>query len=80
MEKNLLKHQDQLKLTAKSGDRVDLVLHVHDELVYEIPIGQTRNLAKILKSSMEKCIRLSIPLRVKIKTGRSWGELSELVV
>lgn len=76
MEKNLLKYEKDLGLFSKNY--VDLVLHLHDELVYEVPADKVMKVAKVLKHSMENCIKLSIPLRVKMKIGRSWGELTEI--
>lgn len=76
MEKNLLKYEKDLGLCSKNN--VDLVLHLHDELVYEVPAEKVTKVAKVLKHSMENCIKLSIPLRVKMKMGRSWGEMTEI--
>ncbi|XP_053687275.1 DNA polymerase theta [Sabethes cyaneus] len=75
MMRNLRKYRETLRL-----GRVDLVLHLHDELIFEVPQEQARKVAKILKSSMENCAKLSLPLRVKVKVGSSWGELKEIQV
>lgn len=73
MERNLTKYQSVLKIGAQS--RIDLVLHLHDELLYEIPADKATQVLKILKSSMENCAKLLVPLRVKLKKGISWGEM-----
>lgn len=73
MERNLTKYQSILKIDAES--RIDLVLHLHDELFYEIPGNKATQVLKILKSSMENCAKLLVPLRVKLKKGMSWGEM-----
>lgn len=75
MMRNLRKYRATLGL-----GQVELVLHMHDELIFEVPRDQARKVAKILKSSMENCAKLSLPLRVKVKSGASWGELQELNV
>ncbi|XP_055628365.1 DNA polymerase theta [Toxorhynchites rutilus septentrionalis] len=75
MMRNLRKYRTTLGL-----GQVELVLHMHDELIFEVPREQARKVAKILKSSMENCAKLSLPLRVKVKCGASWGELQELNV
>ncbi|XP_062540713.1 DNA polymerase theta [Armigeres subalbatus] len=72
MIRNLRKYRGTLRLGL-----VELVLHMHDELIFEVPKDQARNVAKILKSSMENCAKLSLPLRVKVKIGPSWGEMYE---
>ncbi|ETN63551.1 DNA polymerase theta [Anopheles darlingi] len=73
MERNLRKYADVLDVGA-----IQLVLHLHDELVYELPRAQLPKVAKILRSSMENCAKLSVPLRVKLKAGDSWGTMREL--
>uniref|UniRef100_A0AAG5DAB0 DNA polymerase theta n=1 Tax=Anopheles atroparvus TaxID=41427 RepID=A0AAG5DAB0_ANOAO len=73
MVRNLRKYRDVLDLSG-----IRLVLHLHDELIYEVPRAQLPKVAKILRSSMENCAKLSVPLRVKLKAGSSWGKLEEL--
>lgn len=75
MARNLRKYRERLAL-----GEVELVLHMHDELIFEAPRDQARKVGKILKSSMENCANLSLPLRVKVKSGPSWGELVEIQV
>lgn len=55
-----------------------LVLHIHDELIYEVALRDLQKTSKLLKDSMEGCFKLCVPLRVKVKAGNSWGELNEL--
>ncbi|XP_052896497.1 DNA polymerase theta [Anopheles moucheti] len=73
MRRNLGKYRNVLEL-----GEIRLVLHMHDELIYEVPRKQLPKVAKILKSSMENCAKLSVPLRVKLKTGPTWGTMQEL--
>lgn len=53
----------------------NLVLHLHDELIYEAPKNIAKQVAYHLKSSMEKCKSLNVPLDVKLKIGDSWGSM-----
>lgn len=57
-----------------------LVLHLHDELLYEVQKKYLHKTAAILKKSMEEVIKLSVPLPVKLKSGTSWGGMNELVL
>lgn len=54
-----------------------LVLHLHDELLYEVPSECLELAADILKESMETSVNLSVPFPVKLKSGLSWGTLEE---
>jgi DNA polymerase-1 len=59
-------------------NRLNIHLTVHDEL--DVSYEDNENGIKALrelKSIMEKTVRLSIPLRVEIETGPSWGELKK---
>lgn len=56
------------KLSAK------LLLQVHDELIFECPKEETEKVKTIIKEKMEGVIKLSVPLRVSIESGKSWGE------
>ncbi|XP_017968668.1 DNA polymerase theta isoform X1 [Drosophila navojoa] len=77
MEKNLGRYREKLGL-AKNA--VNLVLHLHDELIFEVPTDKAKKVAKVLSLTMENCVKLNVPLRVKLKIGRSWGELQEVKV
>lgn len=57
-----------------------LVLHLHDELLYEVPMKYLMSVAKLVKKSMEESVNLSVPFPVKLKAGPSWGQLDELIV
>ncbi|MCX6779663.1 MAG: DNA polymerase I [Candidatus Magasanikbacteria bacterium] len=62
--------QPQLKdLDAK------MILQVHDELVFEIKKGQEEKVGKIVKEAMEGVVKLSVPVRVDLNFGKSWGEM-----
>lgn len=80
MERNVLKYQDRIKINMPDCPLtwVHLVLHLHDELMYEVPVDRVSNVAKILKSSMENCAQLKVPLKIKMKTGSSWGDMHVL--
>ncbi|CAG9823805.1 unnamed protein product [Phaedon cochleariae] len=54
------------------------VLHLHDEIIYQVPVKYLRKSAIIVKENMENVMKLSIPLPVKIRTGESWGSMSEM--
>ena len=49
-----------------------LILQVHDELIVEAEEGCENEVATLLREEMENCVKLSIPLVVDVKTGKSW--------
>ncbi|QCD99446.1 helicase and polymerase-containing protein TEBICHI isoform X1 [Vigna unguiculata] len=56
-------------------DRCRILLQVHDELVLEVDPSVIKEAALLLQTSMENAVSLLVPLRVKLKVGRTWGSL-----
>ena len=48
-----------------------LILQVHDELIIEAP---EKEAGRLLRECMENVLRLSVPLKVEVKAGKSWYE------
>ena len=59
---------------ANNGTR--LLLQVHDELILECPDepGAIEQTIALLREKMESAVKLSIPLRVSIESGKNWGQ------
>jgi DNA polymerase-1 len=51
-----------------------MLLQVHDELVFEVAPGELSTLQAIVVREMEQVVELSVPLEVQIGIGRSWDE------
>ncbi len=54
--------------------KTKILLQVHDELLFEVPIEEKEKITALVKKEMEKAIELRVPLRVDIGTGRNWAE------
>ena len=52
----------------------DLLLQVHDELIFECPETVAHEAAKIIQDAMEHVITLRVPLRVSVEVGPRWGD------
>jgi DNA polymerase I-like protein with 3'-5' exonuclease and polymerase domains len=57
-----------------------LILQVHDELLFECEPGEVEKLAQLVKEKMESALKLSVPVKVDLKVGKNWGEMSILEV
>jgi len=53
-----------------------LTLQVHDELVLEVPEGEVSTVAPLVRSVMEGAYELRAPLKVDVKVGKNWEEMS----
>ena len=56
------------------GMRSRMVLQVHDELVFDAHKEELAALEKIVKTAMEKAVRLSVPVMVDMGVGDNWLE------
>jgi DNA polymerase-1 len=59
---------------AEAGGGARLLLQVHDELLFEVPLGEEDDLAKLVVSRMEGAMELSVPLVAEGAVGESWYE------
>jgi len=50
-----------------------LLLQIHDELVFEFPPEEQARLAQLVIEEMSSAARLSVPLKVDVKTGPNWA-------
>jgi len=57
------------KLAAK------MILQVHDELLFELPVKEKGKLEKLVKEEMENVHKLAVPLVVEMGTGPNWRDL-----
>ncbi len=58
----------------KECPEAQLILQIHDELICEVPENKAPLAAEILKREMENAVKLSVPLKADVKTGKSWYE------
>ena len=62
------------KQLPKTSEDSQMILQVHDELLFEVPTDEVEAVAKMVKTRMEKAFPLDVPVIVDIKSGPSWGE------
>ena len=58
----------------KQFPRAKLLLQVHDELIFECDTSEVAEIKALIKKEMEEVVQLSVPLRVSIESGKSWGD------
>ena len=58
--------------------KTKLILQVHDELVFEGPESESRQVAALAKAEMEGAWRLSVPLKVELEAGANWRDLTPI--
>ncbi len=58
----------------------NLILQVHDELLFECDPKTLDKTAKMVKEKMEQALKLDVPVIVDLKVGPNWGEMEILKV
>ncbi|MGA2780782.1 MAG: DNA polymerase I [Smithella sp.] len=61
-------------LLIKKDLAARLIMQVHDELVVESPVAEKEEVMKLVKKEMEEVIKLKVPLKVEIASGKNWDE------
>lgn len=56
-----------------------MILQVHDELVFEVPVEELDRARKLIKAIMEGVAKLAVPIRVEMKVGKNWYEAEPMV-
>ncbi len=63
------------KALREGNYQAKILLQVHDELLLEVPDSEVEAVENLLKKEMEGAFTLSIPLRVGVESGQTWGAL-----
>ena len=62
------------KVVREKFPTAKLLLQVHDELIAECDEKDTEALSLLIKETMEAVIKLKVPLKASVETGKHWGE------
>lgn len=49
-----------------------MIIQVHDELVFEVPYNELKEIQALVREEMENAIRLNVPVKADIAVGNSW--------
>ena len=52
-----------------------MLLQVHDELIFEVPAAEGKEMKEIVPELMTSAMTLSVPLKAAVKSGPNWGEM-----
>ena len=57
------------------GYSTKILLQVHDELIFEVPVAEKDEIEALVRNRMENAVKLSVPLRASLEFGSSWGDM-----
>jgi DNA polymerase-1 len=64
------------KFFKKERFKSRLLLQIHDELIFEVYKPELEKVKSIIKEIMEHSLEISVPIKVNLKTGNNWAEVS----
>jgi DNA polymerase-1 len=65
-------HREMKRNNVKSK----MILQVHDELVFEVPPEEMDTMKSLAIDLMQRAMKLTVPLKIDVKTGVNWNEMS----
>ncbi len=66
-----------IKIKKKIEDmhlKTKMLLQVHDELLFEVPVNEKEKAIELIRYEMENAVKLSVPIVVDISVGKNWSE------
>ena len=71
----MIRMEPELK---KAGVEADMLLQVHDELIFEVPEGTEDQaipvIKKVMEGAAEPAVRLTVPIQVDAHAAKNWDE------
>ncbi len=60
------------KALRRENLKTQMIMQVHDELLFESPASEVEKAMKIIKKEMESAVEIDVPLTVEIGAGENW--------
>jgi len=61
--------------TRRRKMRSRMLLQIHDELLFESPESELPELSEVVRGLMPNAVRLTVPLKVDLKSGPNWADM-----
>ncbi|MHC4136313.1 MAG: DNA polymerase, partial [Planctomycetota bacterium] len=58
----------------RDGFGAEMILQVHDELVFEAPLAEVEPLSALVREEMEGALELKVPIVAEVGVGDNWLE------
>ena len=52
--------------------KTKMLIQVHDELIFDIPEDELKEVKELIQDTMENIYKLKVPLKVSIEYGHNW--------
>ncbi|MFZ5390979.1 MAG: DNA polymerase I [Patescibacteria group bacterium] len=65
---------------SKISSASRMILQVHDELVFEVPVDQALQVGSFVKQTMEQAMQLNVPIVAEVKSGINWSAMEKIKI
>jgi DNA polymerase-1 len=65
-------------MLRERGMKSQMLLQVHDELIFDVPKDELEQLAALVREGMEGAFALKVPLVVDVKVGENWYDMEKI--
>ena len=55
-----------------------MILQVHDELVFECPKKELKELVSMARKEMQGAVKFDVPMEVSVKAGPNWLDMEDV--
>ena len=62
------------RVLEKRNMKTRMIMQVHDELVFEVPLKEKDEIEILVKREMEEALKLDVPVTVDLGWGKNWAE------
>jgi DNA polymerase-1 len=62
------------KWLSTSSLRTTMLMQVHDELIFDVPEGELKEVEATVREMMDNALPLDVPVKVETGWGRNWAE------
>lgn len=59
--------------------KTKMILQIHDELVFNVPLDELDGLTELVKNHMEHVLKLDVPIRISMKKGKNWLDMEAII-
>jgi DNA polymerase-1 len=66
------------KMLRERGMKSQMLLQVHDELIFDVPKDELEQMAALVREGMEGAFALKVPLVVDVKVGENWYDMEKI--
>jgi len=63
---------------AQKGSSSTMIMTVHDELVFDVPHDELKEMTALVRKEMEEAMDLSVPMKVSVKVGPNWLDMEKV--